>query len=1362
MSGNSLKKSGSSGRQTDKATSAPPGDMTDAANARPLAGEAGESSAVAETGIDDGKEDNEKDDDSPVIDDGKENSDKDSASHVADSEVSGSHKSKAVFAADEPQNGPHTSSSVNGSASGPWQQKACKDVVPRKLENEPFPGGRAMSKLGLGYAIGPDKVPTVFTNEHNLWSGTPQVISYYFMGGTKLQHEKVAKAIEEWTWYANVRFAEVSLPENSNVRITFNPNDGSWSYIGRQCDSIPVKEATMNLAWLDKFSDITGNEKAVILHEFGHALGLLHEHQSPAHGGKAVKDVEAALELYKRTQGWTTQQIYDQVINVYNKSDVSNYSQVDIHSIMHYPQPKELTGLKEDIPYNEKLTDLDKAYMILQYPRKTMHDKAKEDGWSIEQALKVIGAPPDVTRKVLNFVEEDCDDFGEISPVNIREVIKNWTRTTYGLTQGGPSSALREVDEKNPTPLRGVQPPSTGPPNAQVPDTTPASVSPDTGTKSFIYQLYDKLSTLYCPGGGQYFALQFPTRFLDKDTFAYELDGNFSRFNKPVVVNEAEFNLTDALYPISPIVGGPNGQTLSRNYSKAVNSLIPTFESTEVRKQRERMRKWLLKETKKGNAAYTVDTRLVIPGLSTESAKKLAERNGMNITAGDERTGPLADQAEAMRMAQQAIEMVKNSERDSPRIMTRMEFSETLMHAYLRDRQEWEERKDKMITEVSHLAASDPRAMNDLTRRLAHISALEEAKLGAKYGDAVVRGYSHTVRGFLGHLDIKSVAESLQDAKDSLRESSLSSLYTASLVYPVAMQPTDWFQALDTGFTREELSQDPSLIKAAIRAKSQLIDNLENQIANLRGFNKGDPAAAKLAMSEAAAQREAAIAKMSREYTASTISAVKLAISATAGPAVAAIGEVMKKPDGDEDKKSLLAAGIKTADLEEIGKQMDEVSKANAAVNSASRELTEHMSDYSLAIAGDTRTMVDGLQRQLTTAKQELSELQESYTIAKRDITKTAGSPAGKLEDIGNLPPGNGGSRWNEIHVKSNVSNDYTKSMKEEGSKVEDFNCNFWIGSYSKNESESQAKVASDSGSNTLSIDVSMRVTYVTVDRSGWFDPALLEMSKSFMKGSKTNDYTPWTSWKTGHKIEDAAKAITDNAQEKKPEGYLVAFPVGYIIVKDCVIKVSSSSSQGKSMKEFIDKQSQSSGGFLCFSHSSASRSSSDSSSSSTSSASDGVVIRIPGPQILGYIMQLTGQDQSQNFSEVPLEDLFPEDEEETPQTGPARASALRPDVPPSGTPAKGRTVRSYEEKEPETTPQGSSAARPPVPAHGVQGTMPGAAASKPGHIVDALRMALEGSEFADWAGQQPDNVKEEIMAKVIEAFGGAVDRKQG
>ena len=342
---------------------------------------------------------------SAVANDGKENSDMGSDSSFVDSEVP-----EDVTAANESQNDPRTSFSVNGPATGTWKQKACKDMVPRKFENKPLTGGNMMFNVGLNYAIGPDKVPTVFANEQNLWNDTLQVISYFFMGGSQLQHEKVTQVIDEWSWYANITFKEASSAEENNVRVTFDTNDGNWSYIGRQCDSIPVKEATMNLASVDEFSGITVNEKAVILHEFGHALGLLHEHQSPAHGNKAVQDINAALKLYEKTQGWTAEQISDHVINVYNKSDITNYAQVDIHSIMHYPQPKELTGLDVDIPFNGKLSDLDKAYMILQYPRKAMHPEAAKAGWSIEKALKVIGAPTDVTDKVLTFVEDKRDE----------------------------------------------------------------------------------------------------------------------------------------------------------------------------------------------------------------------------------------------------------------------------------------------------------------------------------------------------------------------------------------------------------------------------------------------------------------------------------------------------------------------------------------------------------------------------------------------------------------------------------------------------------------------------------------------------------------------------------------------------------------------------------------------------------------------------------------------------------------------------------------------------------------------------------------------------------------------------------------
>ena len=51
---------------------------------------------------------------------------------------------------------------------------------------------------------------------------------------------------------------------------------GSWSYIGTDALHIPKESKTMNLGFIDR---------STVMHEFGHALGLIHEHQSPFKGG---------------------------------------------------------------------------------------------------------------------------------------------------------------------------------------------------------------------------------------------------------------------------------------------------------------------------------------------------------------------------------------------------------------------------------------------------------------------------------------------------------------------------------------------------------------------------------------------------------------------------------------------------------------------------------------------------------------------------------------------------------------------------------------------------------------------------------------------------------------------------------------------------------------------------------------------------------------------------------------------------------------------------------------------------------------------------------------------------------------------
>ena len=51
---------------------------------------------------------------------------------------------------------------------------------------------------------------------------------------------------------------------------------GSWSYLGTDATRVPKESFTMNLGFVDR---------PTVLHEFGHSLGLIHEHQSPFPGG---------------------------------------------------------------------------------------------------------------------------------------------------------------------------------------------------------------------------------------------------------------------------------------------------------------------------------------------------------------------------------------------------------------------------------------------------------------------------------------------------------------------------------------------------------------------------------------------------------------------------------------------------------------------------------------------------------------------------------------------------------------------------------------------------------------------------------------------------------------------------------------------------------------------------------------------------------------------------------------------------------------------------------------------------------------------------------------------------------------------
>lgn len=212
-----------------------------------------------------------------------------------------------------------------------------------------------------------------------LWENG-QTITIKFLGGTTSLQNRVMEKAREWEQYANLKF-EVITTGNADIRISFNQDGSSWSYIGTDAARINQNNATMNFGW---FTDNTSDNEIqrTTLHEFGHALGAIHEHSSPdADIQWDVAAVYAQYELY----GWSQQQVDNNLFSKYDSSLVTN-SQYDPESIMHYPINSNLTLNNFSVGYNTELSDLDKEFIGITYPFEATTAEENEE----EEAEEVV------------------------------------------------------------------------------------------------------------------------------------------------------------------------------------------------------------------------------------------------------------------------------------------------------------------------------------------------------------------------------------------------------------------------------------------------------------------------------------------------------------------------------------------------------------------------------------------------------------------------------------------------------------------------------------------------------------------------------------------------------------------------------------------------------------------------------------------------------------------------------------------------------------------------------------------------------------------------------------------------------------
>ena len=182
-----------------------------------------------------------------------------------------------------------------------------------------------------------------------------------FIGGTPAQQATAKTQALWWTAFANLHF-DFNNVADAEIRVGFDPSDGAWSYVGTDNSGIPLNQPTMNLGFLD------GGTAG---HEFGHAIGLAHEHQNPA-GGIEWNEAVVIQSLSGPPNNWNEAKIRHNVLDKYRADQVQGTA-FDPDSIMLYFFPGSWVKSGVGTHANDVLSAVDKSYIASAkvYPKTT-------------------------------------------------------------------------------------------------------------------------------------------------------------------------------------------------------------------------------------------------------------------------------------------------------------------------------------------------------------------------------------------------------------------------------------------------------------------------------------------------------------------------------------------------------------------------------------------------------------------------------------------------------------------------------------------------------------------------------------------------------------------------------------------------------------------------------------------------------------------------------------------------------------------------------------------------------------------------------------------------------------------------------
>ncbi|MDE6787877.1 MAG: hypothetical protein K2J47_00965 [Ruminococcus sp.] len=739
--------------------------------------------------------------------------------------------------------------------------------------------------------------------------------------------------------------------------------------------------------------------------------------------------------------------------------------------------------------------------------------------------------------------------------------------------------------------------------------------------------------------GSQLLTMEYPGRTLNRLDFAYPIeDYNSSSLSKPYAVAEKEFRLCDNMLDLSPIVQGPNGSNLSVVYNTAINNYTPKLDNV------------------KDFVTDKMELRLFLMEKITD------EIDGEQMTC------------------------------------SRMEFCQRTYLRYLEKKYKWDQEK---IDKQKEYTTKDE--LDEYAKWLATTAWTKDHELECLFNDAVVRGFYHEIMTILGFLDVASPAERLSSAKTNRRTSTRRSLDDSMDILPVQFQPSNWFRSLMPNFSPQDLTLGTDYLTLEYQSKKALLTSLEAELRTLVSNNIDSETIERLE-SETSALKDAMISDEKSYYSAFTdaqVKAIKLAFEiASKGDMVGfisggsqAVQSALSNVTSNVDFASILGVDTKNSGSNDIITDLIKCTYDLYDKHLNYFKSFDKLMDMQLALtsaqSNDYQDQIEILKEKIRLLKQELNQLavvltsnavNNPYVSVVQKAKSQVKASTDAEEDEDNIESLNEGinvlggdgdgetdtdinmnilptSKYDEDTTFTDIvfssSDIQTLSQEDQNStysKLDGSMGNLFFNSSSNIEySASSSEFVQDMYSEGFTIG--MRVTKVTIDRGGWFDPSIFELSSSFMR------LNPKILTGAGLTVNQILEAYNNKDNKYERGNYteiqklittsdggrniLPAFPSSFIIVKDVVIKSTMKSFNKEHYNQFRNITANTtshifgfrmSGGYTTQSY------------MGYNNGSDGTVnfyMRIPGPQILGWFMELTAKDNASKYESLSKSNYF-------------------------------------------------------------------------------------------------------------------------